>query len=170
MKRRSAIRMVLWATLSSCFCAEWAIAQKVPTVARFPLMDQAAEIQMALSAAPEYLRQRAGAYVLSGEGFKKVRESENGFNCLVERHGVNGKAPVCYDQEGSATTLETRLLYMLLLQRGQDEHEVERQMMPTIVRVGCGHRERLESPTCSLPNLLIKTRKPVRSVFCTLLT
>jgi hypothetical protein len=128
MKRRSAIRMVLWATLSSCFCAEWAIAQKAPPVARFPLMDQVAEIQMALSAAPEYLRQRAGVYVLAREGFKKVRESENGFNCLVERQGVNGKAPVCYDQEGSATTLEARLLYMLLLQRGQDEHEVERQI------------------------------------------
>ena len=128
MKRRSAIRMVLWAALSSGFCAECTIAQKAQIIARFPLMDQAVEIQMALSAAPEYLRQRAGVYVLAREGFKKVRESENGFNCLVERQGVNGKAPVCYDREGSATTLEARLLHMLLLQRGQDEHEVERQI------------------------------------------
>ena len=81
---------------------------------------------MALSAAPEYLRRRAGVYVLAKEGFKKVRESENGFNCLVERQGVNGKTPVCYDEEGSATTLKARLRYMQLVQQGRDEREVER--------------------------------------------
>jgi hypothetical protein len=83
MKKRSVIRMVLWAALSGGFCAECTTAPKAQIIARFPLMDQAVEIQMAFSAAPEYLRQRAGVYVLARQGFKKVRESENGFNCLA---------------------------------------------------------------------------------------
>lgn len=126
MKGGAVIRMALWAALSSCVCGERARAHTAPTVNGIPLMDQATEMQMALSAAPEYLRQRAGVYVLAKEGFRKVRESENGFNCLVGRQGVNVKAPVCYDEEGSSTTLEARLRYMLLVQQGRDEREVER--------------------------------------------
>jgi hypothetical protein len=127
MKGRATIRMALWATfIFGCVAGELASGQRAPSVSATPLMDQASEMQMALSAAPEYLRQHAGVYVLAKEGFRKVRESENGFNCLVGRQGVNVKAPVCYDEEGSATTLKASLRYMLLVQQGHDEREVER--------------------------------------------
>lgn len=121
-------QIVVCIALSAHICGKWANAQTAPTAAGLTLMDQATETRMALSAAPEYLRQRAGVYVLAKEGFRKLRESENGFNCLVERQGVNGKAPVCYDEEGSATTLKARLRYMQLVQQGRDEREVERMI------------------------------------------
>ena len=63
------------------------------------------EMAMALSAAPEQLRDGAAVYVLESAGFVKVRESRNGFSCIVNRdHPLNLK-PTCYDAEGSATIL-----------------------------------------------------------------
>jgi len=63
------------------------------------------EVAMALSAAPEHLRNGAGVYALDTQGFVKVRESTNGFTCIVNRdHPVNLK-PTCYDAEGTATIL-----------------------------------------------------------------
>src|SRR5580704_17934383 len=125
MKGRAAIRVALWAALSSCVCGERASAQAAPAAIGLPLMDQATEVQMALSAAPDYLRQGAGVYVLDRAGFRKVRESVNGYNCLVGRD-VNSTAPICYDQEGSATSMEARLRYGQLMQEGRNEAEVDR--------------------------------------------
>jgi hypothetical protein len=63
-----------------------------------------AETEMALSAAPEHLRAEAAVYVLRRDGFVKARGGTNGFTCLVLRE--NGRtAPICYDAEGSQTTL-----------------------------------------------------------------
>src|SRR5215470_11407555 len=93
--------------LLSGVCAISAIAQtpertmkKLP-----PLMPQEREIALALSAAPENLRKDATVYVLRRGGFVKVREGTNGFNCLVERAGEQDQEPICYDAEGSQTTM-----------------------------------------------------------------
>ena len=64
------------------------------------LMDRDLEIATALSAAPPEVRPHAGVYVLEQNGFVKVRESQNGFNCIIERR-ANHTAPMCYDAEGS---------------------------------------------------------------------
>jgi len=69
------------------------------------LLPQEKEIALALSAAPEHLRNNAGVYVLKRNGFVKVRDSTNGFTCIVNRdHPLNQK-PVCFDAEGTATIL-----------------------------------------------------------------
>ena len=68
------------------------------------LMDQSREVEMALSSAPEDLRSAAGVYVLQKNGFVKVRDSRNGFSCVVERRSGH-LAPKCYDAEGSTGTL-----------------------------------------------------------------
>ncbi|HKU89186.1 MAG TPA: hypothetical protein VJP84_05315 [Steroidobacteraceae bacterium] len=54
-------------------------------VALPPLLAEADEIQAALEAAPAYLRADAGVYVLERDGYRQVRGSRNGFNCLVDR-------------------------------------------------------------------------------------
>jgi hypothetical protein len=61
------------------------------------------EISIALSAAPEHLRAAAGVYVLRSTGFVRVRESRNGFNCLINRELPDSFEPECFDAEGSAT-------------------------------------------------------------------
>jgi hypothetical protein len=49
------------------------------------LLSREKEIALALSAAPEHLRQGAGVYALERDGFVKVRDSSNGFICIVNR-------------------------------------------------------------------------------------
>lgn len=63
------------------------------------------EVAMALSAAPAHLKDGAGVYALTGTGYVRVRDSSNGFTCIVNRdHPLNLK-PTCYDAEGTATIL-----------------------------------------------------------------
>ena len=83
------------------------------------LLPQEKEIALALSAAPEHLRNNAGVYVLKRNGFVKVRESTNGFTCIVNRdHPLNQK-PVCFDAEGTATILPKILRVGELLMQGK---------------------------------------------------
>jgi hypothetical protein len=90
------------------------------------LIDREKEIGMALSAAPEHLRKDAAVYVLQRGGYVKAREGSNGFTCLVERDGVKNTTPICYDREGSETTLLMAFRKMRLIEEGKDKKEVER--------------------------------------------
>jgi hypothetical protein len=83
------------------------------------LLPQEQEIALALGAAPEHLRNNAGVYVLKRNGFVKVRDSTNGFTCIVNRdHPLNQK-PVCFDAEGTATVLPKILRVGELLMQGK---------------------------------------------------
>lgn len=90
------------------------------------LIPREREIEMALSAAPEHLRKDATVYVLQRGGFVKAREGTNGFSCLVEREGVTGTAPVCFDREGSETTLLMVFRKATLIEQGKSDEEAER--------------------------------------------
>ncbi len=86
------------------------------------------EIALALSAAPEHLRKYAGVYVLERNGFVKVRESKNGFTCIVNRdHPLNQK-PVCFDAEGTATILPKILRVGELLMQGKSMSEINAEI------------------------------------------
>ena len=88
------------------------------------LLPREKEIALALSAAPEHLRNDAGVYVLERNGFVKVRESKNGFTCIVNRdHPLNQK-PVCFDAEGTATILPKILRVGELLMQGKSMSEI----------------------------------------------
>jgi hypothetical protein len=90
------------------------------------LIDREKEIEIALSAAPEHLRKDAAVYVLQRGGYVKAREGSNGFTCLVERDGVKNTTPICYDREGSETTLLMAFRKMRLIEEGKGKKEVER--------------------------------------------
>jgi len=94
-------------------------AQRLPE-----LLPPEKEIELALSAAPEHLRKGAGVYVLERNGFVKVRDSTNGFTCIVNRdHPLNQK-PVCFDTEGTATILPKILRVGELLMQGKTMSEI----------------------------------------------
>ena len=94
-------------------------AQRLPE-----LLQPEKEIELALSAAPEHLRKGAGVYVLERNGFVKVRDSTNGFTCIVNRdHPLNQK-PVCFDTEGTATILPKILQVGELLMQGKTMSEI----------------------------------------------
>ena len=95
-----------------------------PTAALSHLMDRDKEFQMAVISAPPEIRDSSGVYVLEEHGFIKVRDSRNGFNCIVERRAKH-LSPMCYDAVGSTSTLQATLMRGDLLMKGTDPVEIE---------------------------------------------
>jgi len=96
-----------------------------------PLTALSAEEQtrLALSTAPPEVSSRASLYILTpNRGYRQVRTGTNGFSCLVERAFLEALEPVCYDAEGSATTLQARLYREELRAQGLPEDEVRRRI------------------------------------------
>ena len=86
------------------------------TTAEIPpqvLISRAQEIELALKAAPVHLRNEATVYIFGKRGYEKVRTGTNGFNCMVNRDGIqngdNEVHPTCWDPEGSRTILPVML-------------------------------------------------------------
>lgn len=90
------------------------------------LLPREREIELALSAAPEHLRAEATVYVWQRGGYVKARAGTNGFSCLVHKEDGGGIGPICYDAEGSQTTLLADFRRAQLIEAGKDPAEVAR--------------------------------------------
>ncbi len=84
-----------------------------------------AEIALALSAGPAHFSSEAGVYVLEVHGYTKLRESRNGFHCIVERSEPGALEPQCLDAEGSETMLPRILMAARLRAEGKTAAEVD---------------------------------------------
>jgi hypothetical protein len=89
-----------------------------------PLLPEAEEIQTALEGAPPHLREGAGVYVLKSTGYVGVRDTRNGFTCLLVREWSRSFEPTCFDGEGTATILPVILARTELLARGTSEEGI----------------------------------------------
>src|ERR1700746_3518075 len=98
-------------------------AQRLPE-----LLPREKETDLALNAAPEHLRKSAGVYVLERHGFVKIRESTNGFTCIVNRDHPLSLKPVCFDAEGTATILPKILRVGELLMQGKAMSEINAEI------------------------------------------
>jgi hypothetical protein len=87
------------------------------------------QISIALSAAPDDVRNHATVYVLGPGGYEKAREGTNGVSCLVERHFVKPTEttvePTCYDAVGSQSLLLADLYAAELRAKGSSEAEIK---------------------------------------------
>src|ERR1700737_1974009 len=81
-------------------------------------------IKLAESAAPPEISGKATVYLLERTGYVKVREGTNGFSCFVDRQTPLNLEPTCFDAEGSASTLITRLFAEELRAKGKGEEEI----------------------------------------------
>lgn len=63
----------------------------------------ACEVALARSAAPSHLRDAAGVWVMTAEGYREHAASSNGFVCIVNRDRPEVLKPTCFDAEGAAT-------------------------------------------------------------------
>jgi len=88
------------------------------------LLPRDKEVALALSAAPPHLRDGAAVWVLEKNGFVKVRESTNGFGCLVNRDHPLNRKPTCWDAEGVATIVPKVLRVGELLMQGKPLKEI----------------------------------------------
>ena len=99
------------------------------TLQRLPeIFGRNKEIELALGAAPEHLRSGAGVYVLEQNGYVRVRESRNGFTCIVNRDHPQSLKPVCFDAEGTATILPKILRVGELLMQGKPMSEIDAEV------------------------------------------
>ena len=133
MARVMSIRSTAFAVVIGLALVRGAAAQD-PAIGQpravYPLTALSAEEQtrLALSTAPPDVSGRASVYVLTASGYTQVRVGTNGFSCLVERELLETVEPVCYDAEGSATTLLARLYREELRAQGLGEDEVRRRI------------------------------------------
>jgi len=85
-------------------------------------------IKLAEGAAPPEISSKATIYLLERTGYVKAREGTNGFSCLVERQTPLTMEPECYDAEGSATTLFTRLYTEEQRAQGKGEEQIAKEV------------------------------------------
>src|SRR5579863_4882948 len=83
------------------------------------------KIKLAESAAPPEVSRKATVYVLDSTGYVKVRDGSNGFSCFVDRQAPLNLEPTCFDAEGSATTLLTRLFVEAQRAQGKNEDQIK---------------------------------------------
>ena len=83
------------------------------------------KIKLAESAAPPEISGNATVYVLERSGYLKVRDGSNGFSCFVDRQTPWNSEPTCFDAEGSATTLPTRLFVEEERAKGKSENQIK---------------------------------------------
>ena len=97
-----------------------------------PLINREQEIELALKAAPVHLRKDATVFVFTKNGYEKVRTGNNGFNCMVNRDGLqNGDDavhPTCWDPEGSRTILPVMLRVGELLAQDKSPADIKRDI------------------------------------------
>jgi hypothetical protein len=82
-------------------------------------------IKLAKSAAPPEISDHATVYLLDKTGYVKVQDGTNGFSCFVDRQTPFNLEPTCFDAEGSASTLPTRLFAEQQRAQGKPEEEIK---------------------------------------------
>jgi hypothetical protein len=85
-------------------------------------------IKLAESAAPSEIADHATVYLLERTGYVKIREGTNGFSCFVDRQTPLNLEPTCFDAEGSATTLPTRLYVEKQRAKGKSEEQIKAEI------------------------------------------
>jgi hypothetical protein len=85
-------------------------------------------IKLAESAAPPEISGKATAYVLERTGYVKVRDGRNGFSCFVDRQNLLNLEPTCFDAEGSATTLLSRMYAEEQRAKGKSEEQIKSEI------------------------------------------
>jgi hypothetical protein len=86
------------------------------------------KIKLAESAAPPEISSKAAVYVLERSGYEKIREGTNGFSCFVDRQTPWNTEPTCFDAEGTATTLPTRLFVERERAKGKSEEQIKSEL------------------------------------------
>ena len=91
-------------------------------------MPRGDRLKLAESAAPAELSSKATVYLLERNGYVKARDGTNGFSCIVDRQTPWNLEPTCFDAEGTATTLPTRLFVEEQRAKGRTEEQIKAEI------------------------------------------
>ena len=135
------------------------------------LMEPAAEIALARSAAPDNISGRATVKVLTPAGFKVAAEGQNGFVCLVLRGWVaptyspapfrdyvyvaDLRAPICFDSVSARTMMPYYELRHKLGMDGKGPDEIARALRRPTPGASCQRWTSDQWPICSLPTCIL---------------
>jgi hypothetical protein len=123
--------LVLTALIICSGIATGAVRNASDTPSPF-LIPRDQEIELALRAGPVHVRSESTVYTFGKRGYEKTRTGTNGFNCMVNRDGIqNGDTavhPTCWDPEGSRTILPVMLRVGELLAQRKSAVEIERDI------------------------------------------
>lgn len=86
----------------------------------------ACETALALAAGPAYMRDKAGVYILGEDGYEKVRDSKNGYVCMVTREGA-GIAPQCFDKVGQDAHVKVHLDEAKKIRAGVPDAQIKKE-------------------------------------------
>ena len=121
-----------------------------------PLLTEACERTLALSAAPEYLRDDAGVWVLGPDGFREVRKPRNPFTCIVNRDDPRVLKPTCFDAEGSRRILPKVIWFGEALLAGESPATIRSRERE---RFASGRFERVARP--GVAYMLSRYNRPI---------
>src|SRR5215468_5931816 len=86
---------------------------------------RAEKVRLAKGAAPPEISDHSTVYVLESTGYVKTQDGSNGFSCFVDRQTPLNQEPTCFDAEGTATTLQTRLFAEEQRAKGRTEDQIK---------------------------------------------
>lgn len=124
------MKWIKFARVSSFFLSGILAAAQgnTPTPAYDFSLPREEKIKLAESAAPPEVSGAATVYALEKTGYTKVRDGSNGFSCFVDRQTPWNQEPTCFDAEGSATTLLTRLFVEQERAQAKTESEIKSEL------------------------------------------
>ncbi len=114
----------------------WPATAELPSPESY-LMNEAEELKLAASAAPEAISSGATYYVLKRDGFAEARKGTNGFHCFVERSWSGPsptnarlfdssiRAPHCINPEGARTTMREIFLVAEMAMAGHGQEDID---------------------------------------------
>ena len=131
--------------------ANQAIAQDATTpypnmapINQYLMTDQAAEIALARSAAPESISRDAEVLVLGRHGFETAVKGKNGFVCIVERSWTSApdadfwnpkvRTPICYNPAAAHSNLPRNIKRTDLILAGRTKAQVDEAIVAAVAK------------------------------------
>lgn len=111
-------------------------------VEQYLMTDQAAEIALARSGAPESISRDAEVQVLGRRGFEAAVKGKNGFVCIVERSWTSApdpdfwnpkvRTPICYNAAAARSVLPRNIKRTGLILAGRTQAEVDQTIVAAV--------------------------------------
>ncbi len=115
---------------------------KMAPIDQYLMTDQAAEIALARSAAPESISRDAEVLVLGRHGFETAVKGKNGFVCIVERSWTSApdpdfwnpkvRTPICYNAAAARSVLVRNIKRTDLILAGRTKDQVDEAIFAAV--------------------------------------
>ncbi|HVI09381.1 MAG TPA: hypothetical protein VND65_13925 [Candidatus Binatia bacterium] len=119
---------------------------KMAPLDQYLMTDQAAEIALARTAAPESISRDANVMVLGPHGFETAVKGKNGFVCIVERSWTSApdadfwnpkvRTPICYNAAAAHSLLLRNIKRTGLILAGRTQAQVDEAIFSAVGTAG----------------------------------